>query len=109
MAAVSRLGDICTGHGCWPPRPGVTASPDVFVNGIPVHRVGDAWQVHCCDGSCHPGVVVSGSNSVYINGSPAARIGDSINCGSLIAAGSFNTFVGDSGGGVPLDAVATFI
>lgn len=99
MAAVARLGDLCTGHGCWPPRPGIEASDDVFVNGIRVHRVGDGWQTHCCDGSCHPGVVVSGSGSVFINGRSAARIADSINCGSLIAQGSPNVFIGGGMGG----------
>jgi uncharacterized Zn-binding protein involved in type VI secretion len=34
MPAVSRLGDNCTGHGCWPPRPSTGASPNVRVNGI---------------------------------------------------------------------------
>lgn len=105
MAAAARLGDLCTGHGCWPPRTGINASPDVFINGISAHREGDAWNVHCCDGSCHPGTVESGSNSVYINGRPAARIGDSINCGSLIAEGSTDTFIGDSGGGSSFDVM----
>lgn len=95
MAAVARLGDYCTGHGCWPPRPGASASPDVFVNGIPAHRVGDGWMVHCCK-TCHPGTVASGSGSVFINGRPAARIGDSISCGSLIAQGSSDVDIGSS-------------
>jgi len=47
MPAVVRLGDICTGHGCWPPRQNIEASPNVFVNGRGVHRLGDAWAVHC--------------------------------------------------------------
>ena len=89
MAAISRLGDYCTGHGCWPPRVGVSASPNVFVNGIKAHRIADPWNSHCCpvDG-CHPGVVASGSGTVFINGKNAARIGDQIDCGSLIAEGS---------------------
>lgn len=99
MAAAARLGDICTGHGCWPPRPGYEASDDVFINGIAAHREGDGWLVHCCDSSCHASEVAGGSNSVFINGRPAARIGDAIACGSLIAQGSPNTFIGDSGGG----------
>ena len=102
MAAAARLGDYCTGHGCWPPRTGVTASYNVFVNGIRAHRLTDLWAVHCCpsDG-CHPGVVASGSASVFINGLPAARIGDDISCGSLIAEGSENVSIGSgsSGGG----------
>lgn len=45
---VVRMGDICTGHGCYPARPNVAGSPDVYVNSLPVHRQGDAWAAHCC-------------------------------------------------------------
>lgn len=95
MAAVARLGDYCTGHGCWPPRPGIEASDDVFVNGIAVHRLTDAWAVHCCpsDG-CHPGEVANGSATVFVNGKNIARVGDSVACGSLIAEGSRNVNAG---------------
>ena len=95
MAAVARLGDICTGHGCWPPRTGVSASPNVFVNGIAAHRLNDPWDTHCCptDG-CHPGTVSQASSRVFINGKGIARIGDVIDCGSLIAAGSPNVNAG---------------
>ena len=95
MAAAARLGDYCTGHGCWPPRTGIDSSPNVHINGIRAHRVGDAWNVHCCpsDG-CHAGSVATGSASVFINGKPAARIGDNIDCGSLIAMGSPNVNIG---------------
>jgi uncharacterized Zn-binding protein involved in type VI secretion len=47
MPAVVRLGDMSTGHSCFPPRPNTEASPNVFVNGKGVHRVGDAWAIHC--------------------------------------------------------------
>jgi uncharacterized Zn-binding protein involved in type VI secretion len=46
MPAVVRLGDNSCGHGCWPPRLNVEASPNVFVNGKGAHRLGDAWDVH---------------------------------------------------------------
>lgn len=98
MAAAARLGDLCTGHGCWPPRSGVNASPNVFINGIRAHRLGDGWKVHCCPPPCHAGVVSSGSGSVFINGQPAARIGDAISCGSLIAQGSPNVNIGSGSG-----------
>jgi len=41
-AGVVRLGDVCSGHGCWPSRACIEASSDVLINGIPAHRVGDA-------------------------------------------------------------------
>jgi uncharacterized Zn-binding protein involved in type VI secretion len=102
MPAAARLGDYCTGHGCWPPRTGVTASPNVIINGIRAHRLNDTWNIHCCPkAGCHPGAVASGSASVFINGRPAARIGDSISCGSYIAMGSPNVSIGSQsrGGG----------
>ena len=46
MPGVARLGDSCTGHGCWPSRSNVEGSPDVYVNGRPAHAVGHAWAVH---------------------------------------------------------------
>lgn len=46
MPGVVRLGDMSTGHGCWPGRPSIEASTNVFVNGRGVHRLGDSWAVH---------------------------------------------------------------
>lgn len=94
MPEVTRLGDLCTGHGCWPPRPNDEASPDVFTNGIRTHRETDHWPVHCC-GSCHDGNLEKGSRTVFVNGLPIARIGDPVDCGSHVAEGSPNVFAGD--------------
>jgi uncharacterized Zn-binding protein involved in type VI secretion len=94
MAAVTRLGDICTGHGCWPPRTNIQGSPNVFINGLPAVRLGDAWSIHCCKKSCHAGTQSGGSNRTFVNGLSVARIGDGISCGSFSAQGSPNTFFG---------------
>ena len=91
MPAVTRLGDLCTGHGCFVPRPSVTASPNVFANMIPVHRQSDAWAVHCCV-VCHGSVLASGSPNVFANNLQVGRIGDPVACGSFVAAGSPNVF-----------------
>ena len=95
MAAVVRLGDKCTGHGCHPPRTNVSASSNVFVNGLGAHRVGDAWDVHG-SGTCtpHGSVQATGSATVFVNGMPLARVGDSIACGSSNATGSGTVFAG---------------
>ena len=93
MPSVCRLSDVCTGHGCFPPRPNVSASGDVFVNSRGAHRVADAWAVHCCK-SCHPGNTVTGSSSVFVNGRALARVGDAVNCGSRIASGSPTVYAG---------------
>jgi uncharacterized Zn-binding protein involved in type VI secretion len=95
MPATTRIGDSCSGHSCYPPRPNVEGSGNVFVNNISVHRQDDAWHPHCCDGSCHSSETASGSSSVYVNGKQMARIGDPVKCGSVIAQGSGNVFCGN--------------
>jgi uncharacterized Zn-binding protein involved in type VI secretion len=96
MPAVSRLGDICTGHGCWPPRPSTGASPNVRVNGIAAHRQGDAWAAHTCPAipETHASVLAAGSATVRVNGKQLARVGDPVACGSAVAQGSANVFAG---------------
>ena len=93
MPAAHRLGDLCGGHGCFPPRNNVSASPNVFVNGKGSHRVGDGWATHCCGPACHASVAASGSPNVFVNGIPKCRIGDAVACGSKMATGSPNVFV----------------
>ncbi len=94
MPAVTRLGDLCSGHGCWPPRPSNSASTDVLANGKGAMRLNDSYFVHCCKKKCHPGNLIVGSGSVFINSRPAGRIGDQVNCGSVAAQGSPNVFIG---------------
>jgi len=95
MPAVARKGDICTGHGCFPPRPNTQGSPDVFINGIAAHRVSDAWAAHGC-GDCtpHGGSLAAGSATVFVNGLPLGRIGDPVSCGSSVAQGSPDVYAG---------------
>ena len=94
MPAVTRLGDECTGHGCFPPRVNDEASTNTFVNGIGVHRVGDHWVTHCCTIICHDAVAEEGSATVFVNGKAVVRIGDALSCGSVSAQGSPDTFFG---------------
>jgi len=94
MSAATRIGDECTGHGCWGPRICDQGSENVFINGLPAHRVGDHWTTHCCGPACHDSVASSGSSKVFINGKAAVRIGDEIECGSVVAQGSSNVFFG---------------
>lgn len=93
MPAVARLGDLCSGHAGFPPRPNDQGSPNVFVNGLPVHRQGDHWTIHCKSG-CHDSTLASGSGTVFVNGKAVGRIGDPVACGSVVAEGSDNVFVG---------------
>jgi len=93
--SVVRLGDTGSGHACWPPRANISASINVFVNGLGAHRQGDNWEIHCCKGHCHRGVLQSGSSTVFVNGKQLGRVGDPISCGSRCATGSPNVFAGD--------------
>ena len=95
MPSIVRIGDICTGHGAFPPRVCDSGSSDVFINGIGAHREGDHWVTHCNPvPSCHDSVLAVGSSTVYVNGKALARIGDSVTCGSVCAEGSSNVFAG---------------
>lgn len=98
---VTRVGDKTTGHGPYKPRAAVEGSPNVFVNGIAVNRVGDKWAPHgsspAYNGDPHPGegshTTSAGSGTVFANGKAVARIGDPVE-GDTIAAGSSNVFAG---------------
>ncbi|EGR0158867.1 PaaR repeat-containing protein [Vibrio cholerae] len=96
MPAVTRQGDSCTGHGCWPPRPSTGGSSDVFCNGKPVHRQGDGWAAHTCPSipETHASSLAAGSSTVFVNGKAIGRVGDPVGCGSSVASGSDNVFAG---------------
>ena len=95
MPAVVRLGDVDTGHDACPPRPNNQVSPNVFVNGLGVHRLGDSYALHGCpDHPPHSAVAASGSRTVFMNGKACCRIGDAVSCGSAMETGSSNVFAG---------------
>ena len=96
MPAVTRLGDKCTGHSSFPPRPSTSASPNVYVNGVAVHRQGDSWAPHGSPSPIppHGGTLSAGSGTVYVNGKQCGRVGDPVSCGSAVAQGSRNVIAG---------------
>lgn len=92
---VALFGQMCSGHGRYPPRPNAQASPDVFVNNLGVQRLSDTYIPHCTPGDgCHGAVVASGSSNIFVNGLPIARMGDALSCPSVIAGGSQDVFAG---------------
>lgn len=93
LTGVTRKTDVCSGHGCFPPRPSVSWSPDFFVNSLEVERNGDSLTVHCCGNSCHGGNWVGGK-SYYVNGKSIQTEFDPISCGSVGAVHSPDFFVG---------------
>lgn len=95
MPAAARKADKCTGHGCFPPRPNVQASSNVFVNSRGSMRVGDMFAAHCCPKKgCHTAPLAKGSSTVRINGRKAGRRGDKVGCGSAVMTASSNVFIG---------------
>lgn len=84
MSGIARLGDQDDGACLATPRGNNQASPNVFVDGIALHRVGDGWPIH----GLHSSTTISGSNTVFANGVAIARVGDNLNCGAHIATGS---------------------
>lgn len=94
MPPAHRLGDICTGHGCWPPRPSCAGSGNVFINSIPANRVGDGYPPHPCPPAPpHPAVSAAGSPNVFTNSKAQVRVGDAVSCGGSAAVGSGNVIV----------------
>ncbi|QNI20955.1 PAAR repeat-containing protein [Vibrio phage vB_pir03] len=87
----------CTGHGCFPPSTVTGTSPDVTINGQPAMLAGDPMAPHTCVRKPYPthgSTIVGGSGTVLINGKPSVRIGDPVGCGSAVAGGSSDVFIG---------------
>ncbi|MFP1922584.1 PAAR domain-containing protein [Lonsdalea quercina] len=101
MPSAARLGDSCSGHGCFPATPIIQGSSDVIINGKPAARKGDMVLLHACPcptmpHALHPRSISAGSSNVIINGKAAARVGDAIGCGGSVAAGSGDVIIGDT-------------
>ena len=94
MSQAARFGDLCTGHECWEPRRNDQGSPNVFINGLQAHRQTDHWVVHFCDDDYHESTLCNGSPTVFTNNLQQGRVGDPVCCGSRIAQGSPDVFVG---------------
>jgi uncharacterized Zn-binding protein involved in type VI secretion len=96
MPAASRLTDMSTGHGCFPPTAvnGGVASK-TSIEGLMAAFIGSTHPPHSCGTTTHAGrTITSGSAKTSIEGNPAARIGDSISCGDVMAQGASKTFIG---------------
>ena len=106
MSAVGRRGDEAKvgadSHGCplcphTARGPASEGSPNVFVNGRSVLRVGDRGKHSSC---CGPNTweAAKGAPAVFINDLPAHRQGDAVeHCGGRgrLIQGSADVFVGD--------------
>lgn len=95
MPAVTRLGDLTTGHpNGFPPRPSTSASHNVFASGKQVVRANDSYAPHSNGSSSHSGTAVAGQSKKFVNGRPVIRVGDPVSCGDTVAQGSSKVFVG---------------
>ena len=73
----------------------ITASRNVFANGLPVHRVTDLCYCPYPPQAPH-GIqpLVMGSRTVFANGLPLGRIGDRYACGAVVITGAPTVFAG---------------
>nr|WP_042048276.1 type VI secretion system PAAR protein [Aeromonas simiae] len=91
----AKVGDIGTDHDGFHPTAIIEGSSDVFIDGIPAARVGDALAPHDKPKNPpHPRSIASGSSTVFINGKPAALTGSAVDCGGVII-GSGTVVIGD--------------
>lgn len=99
MPAVSRIDDMSTGHGCFPPTK-MISSPisKTFINGKKPGVINNSCQFlsHTCGLVTHNQAErypTKGSEKTKIEGYLVARIADSLSCGDVIGQGSHNTFI----------------
>jgi uncharacterized Zn-binding protein involved in type VI secretion len=99
MTAIARLGDMSTGHGCFPPTAMVTTPiTKTYINGVLAGAADPACQFasHTCGTVTHPQTerypLPKAGTKTYIEGYPIAIIGSDLNCGDAIAEGSPTTF-----------------
>lgn len=71
----------------------IAGSPDVYTNGAPTARIGDAVAGHGTGPHAGP-VMAAGSGNVFANSISVSRAGDPATCGD-VATGSGDVFAGD--------------
>ena len=110
--ALSLYLDMTTGHGPWCPIGFTPApsgfSPNVIINGLSVHKVGDTTLTHFAflptPPDLHFDTIITGSPTVMVNGSPMAVIGSQLGspvgpAGIVAGFGAFTVVVDSQGPG----------
>ena len=81
----AEIEDIGTDHDEFHPTTITAGSPDVFIDGIPVARVGHPLAPHDKPHNPpHSRTIASGSSTVGVNGKPLAITGGAVDCGGVI-------------------------
>lgn len=93
MKMAAKVGDIQSGHACYPPTPAISGVPSVLINGVPALTVGSNFVPHACS-KPHAVKLGTGSSNVIIGGKPAGRLGDRTACGGIVITGSANVLIG---------------
>ena len=100
MPAVTRVGDLSTGHEGYPPSAvTIPNNSTVYANGILVAVQGGSFATHVkpknpphLEGADR--VITGGSGTVFVEGKPVTIIVDDIADGDASAQGSPNVFAG---------------
>ena len=92
--AITRKGDISTGHDACAPVPWVSAiASSVFANGKAFGILGTQGSSHgCISHSSHPPTIISCSGTVFATGKGVARKNDPCNCGDKVNQVSSDVF-----------------
>lgn len=99
MPGVTRVGDKCTGHDGYEPKPLIEGSKTFKVDGRFVGLVGCHYEEHSKpNADTHQDYIAEGAPSVFIEGKPVARIGDKVSNGGTVAEGSTTFIIGNKGG-----------
>lgn len=100
MPAVTRVGDLSTGHEGYPPSAvTIPNNSTVYANGILVAVQGGSFATHVKPKSPPhiegvDRVITGGSSITFVEGKPITRIGDDIADGDASAQGSPTVFAG---------------
>jgi uncharacterized Zn-binding protein involved in type VI secretion len=93
---VARKGvDEHDGHDDCHPGKAIEGSPDVFLEGFAVVRLGDLWEEHDCpEHESHQAKVIQASSEVTVNGLALVRVGDVLDCGCRVKTGAKALYAG---------------
>jgi len=94
MPPITRITDIGSEHGCYPPTQAIEGSSNVIACGKGVFRKGDSLEPHSCGDSTHNRHSEGSSSTVFVNSKGVVRVGDAVDCGGEMITGCSKVIVG---------------